>query len=88
MQLDLPIGVGPPIPVLYVQMDGTGVPIVKKETEGRKGKADGQPAHTREAKLGGVFTQPSGNLAFGSGKGQRESLSGGTNARVHAAVPP
>ena len=57
VQLDLPIVVGEPIPVLYVQMDGTGVPVVKKETEGRKGKMDGQPAHTREAKLGCVFTQ-------------------------------
>jgi hypothetical protein len=57
VQLDLPIVVGQPIPVLYVQMDGTGVPVVKKETEGRKGKTDGQPAHTREAKLGCVFTQ-------------------------------
>jgi hypothetical protein len=38
-------------------MDGTGVPVVKKETEGRKGKTDGQPAPTREAKLGCVFTQ-------------------------------
>jgi hypothetical protein len=57
VQLDLPIVVGQPIPVLYVQMDGTGVPVVKKETEGRRGKAEGQPAHTREAKLGCVFTQ-------------------------------
>ena len=57
VQLDLPIVVGQPIPILYLQMDGTGVPVVKKETEGRKGKADGQPAHTREAKLGCVFTQ-------------------------------
>jgi len=57
VQLDLPIVVGQPIPILYVQMDGTGVPVVKKETEGRKGKADGQAAHTREAKLGCVFTQ-------------------------------
>jgi hypothetical protein len=31
-------------------MDGTGVPVVKKETVGRKGKTDGQPAHTREVK--------------------------------------
>jgi len=38
-------------------MDGTGVPVVKKETEGRRGKTDGQPAHTREVKLGCVFTQ-------------------------------
>ena len=57
VQLDLPIIVGAPVPILYVQMDGTGVPVVKKETQGRKGKADGQPAHTREAKLGCVFTQ-------------------------------
>lgn len=57
VQLDLPIVVGEAIPVFYVQMDGTGVPVVKKETEGRKGKTPGQPAHTREAKLGCVFTQ-------------------------------
>jgi hypothetical protein len=57
MQLDLPIVVGEPIPILYVQLDGTGIPVVKKETLGRKGKTDGQPAHTREVKLGCVFTQ-------------------------------
>lgn len=57
VQLDLPIVIGEPVPILYVQMDGTGVPVVKKETEGRRGKTDGQPAHTREAKLGCVFTQ-------------------------------
>lgn len=59
VQLDLPIIVGEPVPILYVQMDGTGVPVVRKETVGRKGKRDGQPAHTREAKLGCVFTQTS-----------------------------
>ena len=57
VQLDLPMIVGEPIPILYVQMDGTGVPVVKKETVGRQGKIEGQPAHTREAKLGCVFTQ-------------------------------
>jgi hypothetical protein len=57
MQLDLPMVVGEPVRILYVQMDGTGVPVVKKETLGRQGKTDGQPAHTREAKLGCVFTQ-------------------------------
>jgi hypothetical protein len=57
VQLDLPVIVGEPIPVLYVQVDGTGVPVVKKETVGRQGKTEGQPAHTREAKLGCVFTQ-------------------------------
>ena len=43
--------------ILYVQMDGTGVPVVKKETVGRQGKSAGQPAHTREVKLGCVFSQ-------------------------------
>jgi hypothetical protein len=57
MQLDLPMVVGESVPILYVQMDGTGVPVVKAETAGRAGKVDGQPAHTREAKLGCVFTQ-------------------------------
>jgi hypothetical protein len=57
IQLDLPAVVGKPIPVLYVEMDGTGVPVVKKETVGRQGKTDGESAHTREVKLGCVFTQ-------------------------------
>ena len=54
---NLPVAAGEPIPILYVQMDGTGVPVVKKETVGRQGKIEGQPAHTREVKLGCVFTQ-------------------------------
>jgi hypothetical protein len=57
LQLELPVVAGEPIRVLYVQMDGTGVPVVKKETVGRQGKTEGQPAHTREVKLGCVFTQ-------------------------------
>lgn len=57
LQLDLPVMVSEPIPILYVQMDGTGVPVVKKETVGRQGKTEGQPPHTREVKLGCVFTQ-------------------------------
>ena len=57
VQLDLPMILGEPVPILYIQMDGTGVPVVKKETTGRKGKLDGLPAHTREVKLGCVFTQ-------------------------------
>lgn len=44
-----------PVPRMYVCMDGTGVPVVKRETVGRHGK-DGQ-AKTREAKLGCVFIQ-------------------------------
>lgn len=56
-QLLLPAIAGPPIPFLYVQMDGTQVFVVKSETEGRIGRTPGQPARTRECKLGAVFTQ-------------------------------
>lgn len=61
LQLTMPITLGPRIPILYVEMDGTGVPVVRKETEGRAGKQDGQPAHTREVKLGCVFSQTTVN---------------------------
>ncbi len=57
VQLDLPMVMGEAVPILYVQMDGTGIPVVKKETAGRQGKTEGQPSHTREVKLGCVFTQ-------------------------------
>ena len=57
VQLDLPIVLAATVPVLYVQMDGTGIPVVPKETVGRQGKTEGQPSHTREVKSGCVFTQ-------------------------------
>lgn len=56
VQGELPEGKGPEIPVVYVEMDGTGVPMVASETQGRPGKLD-EPAHTREVKLGCLFTQ-------------------------------
>jgi hypothetical protein len=56
-QLHLPAIAGPPIPYLYVQMDGTQVFMVKAETEGRAGRTPAQSARTRECKLGAVFTQ-------------------------------
>jgi hypothetical protein len=56
-QLELPDVCVPAVPVFYVEMDGTGIPVVKAETEGRPGKVEGEPAHTREVKLGCVFTQ-------------------------------
>lgn len=56
-QLHLPEMEGPAIRTLYIEMDGTGVPVVKADTAGRPGKAVGQPARTREVKLGCVFTQ-------------------------------
>jgi hypothetical protein len=56
-QLELPAVGGPAVPLVYIEMDGTAIPVVKAETQGRAGKVDGQPAHTREVKLGCVFTQ-------------------------------
>jgi hypothetical protein len=44
---------------MYICMDGTGVPVVKNETKGRKGKHKDGIAKTREAKLGCIFTQTS-----------------------------
>jgi hypothetical protein len=45
------------IPIIYVEYDGTGVPMVPAEVKGRKGKQKDGSAKTREAKLGCVFTQ-------------------------------
>lgn len=44
-------------PKMYICIDGTGVPVIKAETENRKGKGPEGQAKTREAKLGCVFTQ-------------------------------
>jgi len=46
-----------PIPILYIENDGTGVPFRRKELAGKKGKQADGSALTREAKLGCVFTQ-------------------------------
>jgi hypothetical protein len=40
-------------------MDGSGVPMVKKETVGRQGKGQDGQAKTRGAELGCIFTQTS-----------------------------
>lgn len=45
------------IPVMYVEADATGVPMVAQELAGRKGKQPDGSAKTREVKLGCVFTQ-------------------------------
>ena len=46
-----------PMPLCYVEADGTGIPMVAKELEGRKGKQVDGTAKTREVKLGCVFSQ-------------------------------
>jgi hypothetical protein len=45
------------IPILYVEVDATGVPMVAEELAGRKGKQADGSSKSREAKLGCVFTQ-------------------------------
>src|SRR3990170_1998629 len=47
------------VPRVYIAIDGTGVPMVPHETDGRQGKEEAGKAKTREAKLGCVFTQTS-----------------------------
>lgn len=46
----------PAIPTLYVTLDGTGVPCVKKDVRGVKGKGKDGTAKTREVKVGVVGT--------------------------------
>jgi hypothetical protein len=45
------------IPTMYIEYDGTGVPMTKDELVGRPGKQPDGSAKTREAKLGCIFTQ-------------------------------
>jgi hypothetical protein len=52
----VPLGTGAPVETLYVALDGTGVPVVPKETAGRRGKGPDGRARTREVKLGCLFT--------------------------------
>jgi hypothetical protein len=50
----------PPAPaadMLYIAIDGTGVPMVPAATRDRAGKAEDGKARTREAKLACLFTQ-------------------------------
>jgi hypothetical protein len=56
----VPLPPAPPLPdILYVAIDGTGVPVVATETEGRDGKDGDGTAHTREVKMAVAFTQAS-----------------------------
>jgi hypothetical protein len=54
----VPLPPAEPLPdKLYLAIDGTGVPAVAREAEGRHGKADDGKARTREIKLACLFTQ-------------------------------
>ena len=47
---------GPVPDMLYVEVDGTGVPVRRSETRGRAGKGEDGQARTREIKLARLFT--------------------------------
>ena len=57
MQLDLPIIVGEPVPILLSRWTAPAYPWSGRKPPVAKAKLDGLPAHTREVKLGCVFTQ-------------------------------
>ena len=51
---------GPPcrsVPQFYLSVDGTGVPMVRAELEGREGRQPDGKAKTREIKLAAMFSQ-------------------------------
>lgn len=45
------------IPIFYITLDGTGTPMRKSELVGTPGKGADKKAHTKEVKLGAIFTQ-------------------------------
>ena len=56
----IPLPPAGPLPdILYIAVDGTGVPVIGAETEGHAGKAEDGKARTREVKLCCCFTQTS-----------------------------
>ena len=55
--LQLPGPCCKPGPQFYVSVDGTGVPMVRAELEGREGRGPDGKAKTREVKLAAMFTQ-------------------------------
>ena len=71
-----------PAPTMYVCMDGTGVPVVPREGEGRQGKGEAERAGTREAKLGCVFDQTG---LDGQGRPKRDEASTTYVAAIEAA---
>jgi hypothetical protein len=72
--------VRPPTPLpdkLYVEVDGTGVPVRPAETLGRAGKGEDGRARTREVKICRIFTQS------GLDARDRPALDKGSSSYVH-----
>lgn len=68
---------------MYVGIDGTGCPMRKEETEGRKGKQPDGTAKTREVKLAVVFSADSRDS---NGKPVRDAGSASYNAAIESAA--
>ena len=65
----------PAAPTMYLGMDGTGVPVRKSETAGRRGKQEDGSARTREVKLVTVWTAESTHPKTGRPRRDRGSVS-------------
>ena len=68
---------------MYLGMDGTGCPVRKEETEGRKGKQPDGSSKTREVKLAVVFSADSRDK---NGKPARDAMSVTYNAAIESAA--
>jgi hypothetical protein len=55
--LELPGPACRAVPQFYISVDGTGVPMIRAELEGRQGRGPDGKAKTREVKLAAMFTQ-------------------------------
>ena len=77
-QLDLPHVAAPAVPLLYIEMDGTGIPVVAAETAGRVGKPrGGRPAPARSNSAASSPKPPPTNKA---GRGATENSTSYTAA--------
>jgi hypothetical protein len=84
------IPIPPPGPVpdmLYVETDGTGVPVRASETRGRQGKGEDGQARTREIKLARFFTvsalDDDGNPVMDPGSSSYVATFDGKTALAH-----
>ena len=68
---------------IYLGIDGTGCPVRKEETEGRKGKQVDGSAKTREVKLAVVFSADNRDK---TGKPSRDKGSVSYNAAIESAA--
>src|SRR5580692_9937162 len=48
---------GEEIPIAYVEIDGSAIPVVTSEIDSSQPGKQGDRQRTKEAKIGGVFTQ-------------------------------